>query len=55
MEELKRVESNESRLADTSKFAEIFSKLPNDKKAVVVAFMNGMEVQRTIEENAAKA
>lgn len=26
----------------------IFRKLPSDKKAVVIAFMNGMEVQRSI-------
>ena len=28
----------------------IFRKLPSDKKAVVIAFMNGMEVQRSIDE-----
>lgn len=30
---------------DTRKFAELFSRLPQEKKAMVVAFIAGMEAQ----------
>lgn len=35
-------------LNDTRKFAELYSKLPREKKEVVIAFMTGMETQERL-------
>lgn len=38
-------------LQNADRDAERFSKLPKNKKAAVIAFMNGMETQKAIEED----
>ena len=35
-------------LNDTRKFADLYAKLPREKKEVVIAFMTGMETQERL-------
>ncbi|WP_207645564.1 hypothetical protein [Marvinbryantia formatexigens] len=35
-------------LNDTRKFAELYSKLPKEKKEIVIAYMAGMEAQERL-------
>lgn len=37
-----------TKLSDTRRFAELYAKLPKEKKEIVIAFMTGMETQERL-------
>lgn len=41
---------SDARIKDTHKFAELYSQLSSDKQAVIIAFMNGMNIQSAIDK-----
>ncbi len=47
----KKTSFDDSTLNDTRKFAELYSRLPREKKEIVVAFIAGMEAQEHLNRN----